>query len=110
MAFRVEVTPTAQQQIEQAYLFYRDRNPDFADRWFRGLMNAIATLQEKPRRCSLASENEVFAADELRQLLLYGKSKSAFRILFTIRSEAVYVLFVRHTAQEPMKPEDFEGV
>ncbi|MGD1860011.1 MAG: hypothetical protein ACFB0E_08580 [Leptolyngbyaceae cyanobacterium] len=52
MAFRVEITPIAEQQIEQSYLFYRQRNPDFVDRWFRGLMNAIATLQEKPRMCS----------------------------------------------------------
>lgn len=108
MAFRVDITPAAEQQIEQSYLWYRERNPDFADRWFRGLMNAIATLQEKPKRCPLALENEVFA-DELRQLL-YGKGKSAFRILFTIRDEVVFVLFVRHTAQEPMKPEGFEGV
>ena len=106
MAFRVEITPIAEQQIEQSYLFYRQRNPDFVDRWFRGLMNTISTLQEKPRRCSFAFENEVFA-DELRQLL-YGKGRSAFRILFTIRDEVVFILFVRYTAQEPVKPEDFE--
>jgi plasmid stabilization system protein ParE len=108
MAFRIDITSTAEQQIEQSYLWYRERNSDFADRWFRDLMNAIATLQEKPKRCPLALENEVFA-DELRQLL-YGKGRSAFRILFTVRDEVVFVLFVRHTAQEPMKPEDFEGM
>jgi ribosomal protein S21 len=38
MTFQVEITPIASNEIEQAY------------RWFRGLMNEIATLQEKPRR------------------------------------------------------------
>ncbi|MEZ2240237.1 hypothetical protein [Microcoleus sp.] len=56
MTFQVEITPIASSEIEQAYRWYRERNPDFADRWFRGLMNEIATLQEKPRRCGLAVE------------------------------------------------------
>ncbi|MEY3221196.1 MAG: hypothetical protein RLZZ203_52 [Cyanobacteriota bacterium] len=53
MTFQVEITPIAEAQIEQAYRWYRERNPEFADRWFRGLMNTIATLQEKPQRCAL---------------------------------------------------------
>lgn len=54
MTFQVEITPIAEAQIEQAYRWYRERNPEFADRWFRGLMNTIATLQEKLQRCALA--------------------------------------------------------
>lgn len=49
MTFRVEMTPVAEGEIEEAYCWYRDRNPEFADRWFRELMNAISTLQENPR-------------------------------------------------------------
>ena len=60
-------------------------------------MNAIASLQEKPQRCSLAIENEVFL-EEVRQLL-YGKSRNRYRVLFTIREDIVYILFVRHTSQ-----------
>jgi plasmid stabilization system protein ParE len=108
MAFRVEITPAAEKQIEQTYLWYRERNPEFADRWFRELMKGISTLQEKPRRCPLALENEIFA-DELRQLL-HGKGRSTFRILFTLRDNAVLILFVRHASQEPLGPEDFEGL
>jgi plasmid stabilization system protein ParE len=48
MAFQVEITPIAEKQIECAYNWYRAHNPEFADRWFRGLMNAIATLQASP--------------------------------------------------------------
>jgi len=31
----------AQSQIDRVYQWYRWRNSEFADRWFRGLMNAI---------------------------------------------------------------------
>jgi len=70
----------------------------------KGLMNAIASLQEKPRRCSLATESEVFS-EEVRQLL-YGKSRNKYRVLFTIREDIVYVLFVRHTSQALLTEDD----
>ena len=82
----------------------KKRNPTYADEWFKGLMNAIASLQEKPRRCPLATENEVFS-EEVRQLL-YGKSKNRYRVLFTISADIVYVLFVRHTSQALLTEDD----
>jgi plasmid stabilization system protein ParE len=106
MVFQVEITPVAEAQIEQAYHWYRERNPEFADSWFRGLMNAIATLQEKPQRCALAVEHEVFS-EEVRQLL-YGKPKNIYRVLFTIRDNTVYALYVRHSAQAPLTLNDIE--
>jgi plasmid stabilization system protein ParE len=106
MTFQVELTPIAEIQIEQAYRWYRDRNPEFADRWFRSLMNTIATLQEKPQRCALAVEHEIFP-EEVRQLL-YGKSKNIYRVLFAIRAMTVYVLYVRHCAQAPLTLEDLD--
>jgi plasmid stabilization system protein ParE len=106
MAFLVEITPIAEAQIEQNYKWYRERNPEFADRWFRSLMNAIATLQEKPLRCALAVEYEVFA-EEVRQLL-HGKARNIYRVLFTIRESTVYVLYVRHSSQAPLTSDDLE--
>ncbi|NEP00956.1 MAG: type II toxin-antitoxin system RelE/ParE family toxin [Symploca sp. SIO2E9] len=107
MTFQVEITPIAEAQIEQAYQWYRERNPQFADSWFRGLMNAIATLQKKPRRCTLAVEHEIFP-EELRQLI-YGKSKNIYRVLFTIRETTVYVLYLRHSAQAPLTLDDLDN-
>jgi plasmid stabilization system protein ParE len=106
MAFQVEITPLVESEIDKAYQWYRKQNSAFADRWFRGLMNAIATLQEKPLRCSLAIENEIFT-EEVRQIL-YGKSKNVYRVLFTIRENRVYVLYVRHSSQAPLTLEDLE--
>mgnify|MGYP003860545463 FL=1 len=106
MTFQVEITSIAEAQIEKAYCWYREQNPEFADRWFRGLMNTVATLQEKPRRCSLAVEHEIFP-EEVHQLL-YGKSKNIYRVLFAIRDATVYVLYVRHSAQAPLTVDDLE--
>jgi plasmid stabilization system protein ParE len=107
MTLQVEITAPAEEQIEKTYLWYRDRDVAFADRWFRGLMDAIATLQQSPQRCALAPEHELFS-EEVRQLS-YGKGKSTFRVLFTVRGAIVYVLFVRHAAQAPLTEEDLDA-
>ncbi len=106
MTFQVQITKAAAVQIEAAYLWLKKQNREFADQWFRGLMNAIATLQEKPLRCALALEKEVFS-EEVRQLL-YGKSRNKYRILFTIRSHQVYILYVRHSAQALLTAEEID--
>jgi plasmid stabilization system protein ParE len=108
MTFQVEITAPAEEQIEKAYLWYRNHDAAFADQWFRGLMNAVATLQESPRRCALALEHKLFP-EEVRQLL-YGRGKAAFRVLFTVRGDIVYILLVRHASQSPLTLDDLEAL
>jgi hypothetical protein len=36
MTFQVKITSIAEAQIEVAYRWYRERNSEFSDRWFRG--------------------------------------------------------------------------
>jgi plasmid stabilization system protein ParE len=108
MEFQVKLTRSAEQQIESIYLWLKEGNPEYADQWFRGVMNAIATLQDKPRRGSLIKENHS-TSEEIRQLL-YGKSRAKYRIIFAIREDTVHILYVRHSAQSSISfdPLDFE--
>ena len=64
-------------------------------------MNTITTLQDKPKRCALARENEIFP-EEIRQLIL-GKSRNKYRIVFTILEDTVYILYLRHSAQSVIR-------
>lgn len=68
-------------------------------------MNTIAKLQEKPHRGSLAIENDVFSED-VRQLL-YGTARGVYLILFTIKGDTVFILFVRHATQSVLKQQLF---
>jgi plasmid stabilization system protein ParE len=106
MAFQVRVTQTARSEIDTAYSWLRQHNPVYADKWFRELMNTIATLQEKPLRCALAPENDVFT-EEIHQLI-YGKSRNKYRILFSIREDTVFVLHIRHSSQAPLLGEEVD--
>ena len=97
MEFQVKLTRSSEQQIESIYLWIKKRNPEYADQWFRGLMNLIATLQDKPRRCPLVKEN-YSTSEEIRQIL-YGKSRNKYRVVFAIREDTVHILYIRHSAQ-----------
>lgn len=103
MAYRVEVTDTAQVDAGESYFWLNEHSPEAALRWYEGLIKAFRSLETNPLRCPLARES-VFFAEEIRQLL-YGK----FRILFTVKSNTVYVLHVRHGTREYLKPESEES-
>ncbi|MDJ1184705.1 type II toxin-antitoxin system RelE/ParE family toxin [Roseofilum casamattae] len=104
MEFQVQISKSAEIEIERAYEWLKERNPSYSDRWFRELMDKLATLQAQPRRCALAIENDAFSED-VRQLL-YGKPPQVYRILFVIRNDIVYVIHVRHSKQAPLTAPD----
>ena len=100
MKYRVIIQPPAHADIEEAYQWIRQDSPTYADRWHDSLTEAVNSLEAFPERCGLAPESEFFD-EEIRQLL-YG----VYRVLFVVRERTVYVLHVRHGAQEPLEPED----
>ena len=103
MEYLVEITETAEEDIESAYLWIYDDSPARADRWYRGLCRAIFSLRELPRRCPIAPESRDLDR-EVRQLL-YGRRRQMVRILYEIRATTVFVLRIRHTARAYLDPD-----
>jgi plasmid stabilization system protein ParE len=101
--YRIEPTDKALVDAGEAYFWINEQSEGAALRWYEGLMKAFRSLEKNPRRCPLAPES-IFFDEEIRQLI-YGK----YRILFTVEGEAVFVLRIRHSAQEYLKREEDEG-
>ena len=103
MKYRIELVATAKADIREIARWLRDRtSPAVADRWMSGLDRAIRTLEARPQRCPVAAESLAFP-EEIRELA-YGRSKSGkYRIIFTVRDESVYVLYIRHTARDELQ-------
>lgn len=97
MTYHVIIQPQAEADLDAVYLRMRIHAPQAAERWFAGIVEAINSLEQFPRRCPLAPENDYFE-EEIRQLL-YGRRDNVYRILFTIQDDTVHVLHVRHGAQ-----------
>ncbi len=106
MKFRIELAATAKADIRGQGQWLRENvSPAAATNWLDGLYKTIDTLQTRPMRCPVAAESEKFP-EEIRELLYgkRGKRKHKHRIIFTVREDTVYVLYVRHTARDELAP------
>lgn len=102
--YRVEFAASAKAEVHDAYVYIRDRSPLNAQRWREALLAAAESLSTMPTRGRLAPESDAFSF-EIRQLVCGN-----YRLLFTVRDDAVFILHVRHAAQrslvEPVSDED----
>ncbi|MHB9035479.1 MAG: type II toxin-antitoxin system RelE/ParE family toxin [Armatimonadota bacterium] len=111
MAYRVDLTPQAVADIEEAFQYINQATPIRSKRWLTGLMDMVYSLEEMPERFPVAPESADFGK-EIRQAL-YGKRTGIYRIIFRIHREAssdgvVRVICVRHGARDRLKPEDLD--
>jgi plasmid stabilization system protein ParE len=106
MTFRVIIEPRAEREILEAvrWKLERSKSPASVLRWSNGLRAKIATLKKSPLRCPVDPDSEAYG-EEVR-LLIYGKRHRRYRVLFTIRGDAVHVLTVRHSAQRGLGEEE----
>lgn len=100
--FRVIIQPSASAEMEEAFLWIAEQNPEAAVYWFHGLEEAIRGLESMPERFPLAPENDAFR-EEIRRLI-YGRRTGRYRVFFTIRGDSVHVLHVRHGARDYLEP------
>jgi len=97
MDYEVEVTEVAAAEIDSAYEWIKERAPDAAERWYSGLMAALSSLREHPRRCARVLTTDL-EESEIRQLI-YGRRRGQYCVLFMIQGDTVKVLHVRHGAR-----------
>lgn len=112
MAYRVDISPSALQDAEDAYVWIKQRSPDSAGEWYEGLLEKILSLENFPTRCTLAPESSDIGM-EIRQLL-YGKKGHAYRILFGISfdesagEDVVRIYRVRHSARKSITMDEIK--
>lgn len=102
--YQVIIQPSAEQGIKEGYYWVSNYSPRNARSWLEGIYKAIMSLEQMPLRCSLAFENNFFT-EEIRQII-YGKGKNTYRILFTVIEDTVQILYVRHSSQQPLLPDN----
>ncbi len=97
--FHVLLFAEAEGNIEAAYSWIAEADPDAAISWYDGLIQALSGLARFPARCQVAPETRLgFVNVEMRQLL-YGRHFWTYRILFTIAGDDVQIAHIRHGAR-----------
>ena len=104
MGFQVDITEPALVDAEDYVWFIRDagKEPEAAERWFRGLVQAIYSLEELPERCPIVPERGEFSF-EIRHLIYFSH-----RIIFRVEHETSRVIVYRvyHGSRQSLAQED----
>ena len=99
MSYRVLITPRAEAAIlDQARHIAIDRHsPLNATRWLHNILDAADSLEQWPRRCALAPEDQ-YRPYEIRKINVGGH-----QLLFTIddNTQTVWVISFRHGRMLP---------
>lgn len=111
MAYRVDITSRAEKDIYTELDRVREQAPEYAEKWFNGIVSSILSLSNLPHRCTVVSEAKELGR-EMRQLL-YGKRSATFRIIFDIRvnsegEDQVRILCVRRSSRDRLQLEDLK--
>jgi len=108
MSCRVFITSKAKLQLVDCARWWSEhRSADQAAHWLDGFEEAIALLRENPEQHGLARENNFYELpDPVRQLLYGVGNRPTHRAVFEIRGETVYVVAIRHLAQDDLASEE----
>lgn len=82
MAYRVDISPPALNDVRNIFEWLRDGSETRSDEWLTALLRAKDSLKELPNRCPIAPESRPFPI-EIRQLL-FGIGKRQWRIVFGV--------------------------
>lgn len=96
----VIIQPAAELDIGKAYEWIAEHDELAAIRWYNRLRAVILTLEVFPERAPLAPESK-FLKRPIREVF-HGRRQHKYRILFTVVSDEVHILHVRHGARQTL--------
>lgn len=106
MTFRVTILPQALGDIDRNADWWADHHSvEQALRWSDAIFDQLESLRDFPESHSLAEENDEFPY-EIRQKLIGLGSRPAYRAVFTIKDDEVFVLTVRAAEQDRLTTDD----
>ena len=108
MNYRIDLSPMAMTEIDDAYSWISQRSRAGAVKWYNKLDKAIQGLQTHPEQQPLAPESQFFI-EKIRQLIV-GNKRYGYRVLYTVSGGVVHVHHVRHGRQSPLNKYDLSDV
>lgn len=99
MAYLVNITARAARDLAALYEEIDAASSQAERCWYKGLRDAILSLEENPRLWPVTHE-----AERLRQILYGRKPHNIYRVIYRVleKRKRVEVLHVRHGARSPL--------
>jgi plasmid stabilization system protein ParE len=98
MAYRVKLTPRAEQDLSRIYATITREAPYRGPKWFDRFEESILSLSNFPERCTIVPT--LSNAQRTVRQLLFGRGRHVYRVYFAVFPEVVSVLHVRHGARK----------
>jgi plasmid stabilization system protein ParE len=104
MAYIVSTTSRAERDLADLYIEIDAENSSAALSWYRGLVEAILSLEEQPNRCPVTRQR-----GKLRHLL-YGHKPHTYRVIYRVqeKQKRVELLHIGHAARRKLKLSDLK--
>jgi plasmid stabilization system protein ParE len=100
------LTNRAHADLDAAYSWWAEnRSREQAEKWYNKFADAIESLDDEPDRYPLSYENNQFPFP-IRDLRFGVGKRPTHRAVFTIRTDMVLVLAIRHLAQRAITPDE----
>lgn len=95
MAYLANIANGAERDFVGLYEEIHAEQSSAALKWYRGMKQAILSLEQSPHRCLATREN-----DRLRHLV-YGHKPHVYRVIYRIleKQKRVDLLYIRHGAR-----------
>jgi plasmid stabilization system protein ParE len=107
--YRLTILPQAKADVRRnAEWWAQHHSPEQAARWLDSIQTQLESIVDFPESHSLSAENDEFPY-EIRDKLLGLGSRPSYRAVFTIKDDTVFVLTVRRSAQDVLRPSDVES-
>ena len=102
MAYDINITARAERDFAGLFDEIHAGYSETAWTWYRGLKDAILSLEKLPNRCPATPENP-----QLRHLL-YGRKPGVYRVIYRVleKQKHVEVLHIRHGARRKLTAAD----
>ncbi len=97
MNYRILLTERFTNHLAEIGDYIARDNPSRALSWVGEVEKRVMQLDTFPEALPYARENENYPI-ELRQLV-FGRGRSKYRVIFTVKSDEVVVLDIRHSAR-----------
>ncbi|MGE3780312.1 MAG: type II toxin-antitoxin system RelE/ParE family toxin [Pirellulaceae bacterium] len=110
MKYRLTILPQAKADVRQnAEWWAQHHSAEQAARWLDVVRSQLESIVDFPESHALSAENDEFPY-EIRDKLLGLGSRPCYRAVFTIKDGTVFVLTVRRSAQDVLRPSDVEAL
>lgn len=99
MAYRVEFSPEALAQALEARDWIAESSPERAAKWLDDLFGTIEALKTFPLRGPIATDSDAYG--EGVRLLLFGKRRATYRVLYSVQDDLIVIAAILHSARGP---------